>query len=112
MSKVLPPLPEVKPPLPPPEYGAADRPSLEAPVNARTAPSPVKIETRTTEEKKGSMYTDVLGDAHDAVFGIARDVMSGNGTLYEVVSRNNRLRGLGVLLVILSILAAIFDILR
>ena len=108
MSKVLPPLPEVKPPLPPPEYGAADRPSL----NARTAPSPVKIETRTTEEKKGSMYTDVLGDAHDAVFGIARDVMSGNGTLYEVVSRNNRLRGLGVLLVILSILAAIFDILR
>jgi hypothetical protein len=110
MSKVLPPLPEVKPPLPPPEYGAADRPSLEAPVNARTAPAPVKIET--VEKKNGSMYTDVLGDAHDAVFGIARDVMSGNGSLYEVVSKNNRLRGLGVLLVILSILAAIFDILR
>lgn len=55
---------------------------------------------------------DSLADAREALVGIPTDFAANNGTVYEILTRNNRLRGLGTLLVLIAIFAAVSEILH
>ncbi len=112
----LPPLPQIEPPMPPPPVGP-DRPSV-SPVPDRMpplppvtdAPAPKPSVTPVTPERFNPV--DSLGDAREAVVGIPADLIAGRGTVYEIVTRNNRLRGIGIVLVIIALFAAVSGLFR
>lgn len=110
-NATLPALPSVPRPLPPREVGP-DRPSsAAAPTPPAAAPpsAPPAAATPTTAEPQESF----LDNAREALLGIPSDLMSGTGgTLYEVFTRRHRLRGLGVILVLVALLAALGALLR
>ena len=55
---------------------------------------------------------DSLGDAREAVVGIPADLLAGRGTMYEIFTRNNRLRGIGIVLVLIALFAAMAGLFR
>ena len=117
MSKVLPPLPTIDPPAPRAPVGP-DRPSLAAKDSMpQTAVQPAEVETNRNVEE--DVVTEVpvvsLGgfdNAREALVGVPADLLAGRGTLYDIVTRNNRLRGLGIILVFIAIFAAVFELFR
>lgn len=67
---------------------------------------------KESEQPKRFNPMDSLTDAKEALVGIPSDFTSNNGTVYEILTRNNRLRGLGTILVLIAIFAAISEILH
>ena len=113
----LPPLPRIEPPMPPPPVGP-DRPAL-APVLDRLpplppvdAPAPALVPSVTPVPPERFNPVDSLGDAREAVVGIPADLIAGRGTMYEIVTRNNRLRGIGIVLVLIALFAAVSGLFR
>jgi hypothetical protein len=53
-----------------------------------------------------------IEDAQGALLGIPSDLMRGKESIYTVIVKKNRLRGLGVLLVIIALLMAVSGVLR
>lgn len=96
----LTPLPEIDPPLPRAPVGP-DRP-LD------------KIEKK--EEKKESIaeaaqVVSIFESSRDALVGIPSDLLAGRGSLMEIFTKNNRLRGLGVILVLIAVFVAVSGLL-
>ena len=75
-----------------------------------------QVNTEATQRHKRSTLADLsyetaLGDAHDALTGLAED-LAGNTPrkgLKEMLTHNDRLRGLGVLLIALALVGLIVD---
>lgn len=103
----LPPLPKIEPPMPPPPVGP-DRPAL-VPALARVQ-APVPSVTPVPPARFNPI--DSLGDAREAVVGIPADLIAGRGTMYKIVTRNNRLRGIGIVLVLIALIAAVSGLFR
>lgn len=55
---------------------------------------------------------ELAGNAREAIVGIPADLAAGRGSLYEVFTRNDRLRGLGVLFLVVGLLIAIAGLFR
>jgi hypothetical protein len=53
-----------------------------------------------------------MDDARDALLGIPSELMRGNESVYNVIVKKNRLRGLGVLLVIIALIAGVLGLVR
>lgn len=98
----LPPLPSIVPPLPLPTIGT-DRPA--PPSLSVTSVPDVPLPERTH-------VSSLVTEAHEALMGIPADITSGRGTMYEIVTRGNRLRGIGFILVIIALIAAVFGLMR
>ena len=117
----LPPLPEIKLPAPRESVGS-DRPFMEATKNTEEKTEKI-IEQSPVNPVSGSEKVTVVGstyqpstfvsfieDAREALVGIPADAVSGRGSLYEVLTKNNRLRGLGVLLIVLALFVGVFGV--
>ena len=68
--------------------------------------------TEKTENKQaastyhgGSM--SLLETAREALVGIPADLLAGRGSLQEIFTKGNRLRGLGIILVLVAVFAAV-----
>ena len=59
----------------------------------------------TDHEGKGSM--SLLETAREALVGIPADLLAGRGSLQEIFTKGNRLRGLGIMLVLVAVFAAV-----
>lgn len=59
----------------------------------------------TYHEGKGSM--SLLETAREALVGIPADLLAGRGSLQEIFTKGNRLRGLGIILVLVAVFAAV-----
>jgi len=101
----LPPLPKIPPPMP------------FAPVVDRIVekiPEPVS-EPGGKEQNMHAATIEkntYIQDAQDALLGIPSELMRGNESVYHVIRKRNRLRGLGVLLVLIALLVAVSGVLR
>lgn len=60
--------------------------------------------------KNYSTVNMYITDAKEALTGIPADLLSGTGTLIETFTKNNRLRGLGVILVLFAVLFAVLGL--
>lgn len=104
----LPPLPEVVLPAPLAPVGP-DRPSLE---------SQQRMQPKKSKEKPGVQYVSnqsidpavSLSEAREALVGIPADLLTGRGTPYEIFTQNNRLRGIGVLLIVAALFVAVLQL--
>jgi hypothetical protein len=106
----LPPLPGIVPPVPIPTIGT-DRPGPAAifvPPTPRDLPS--VIDTPLPADPVN--MTTVANEASEALLGIPAELASGRGSVYDIVTRGNRLRGLGIILVCIALCAAILGLMR
>lgn len=53
-----------------------------------------------------------MEDARNALLEIPSELMRGKESLYDIIVKKNRLRGLGVLLVIIALFVAVSGVLR
>lgn len=53
-----------------------------------------------------------LEDAREALVGIPADFLAQRGTVYEIITRQNRLRGLGVILILIALAITVSGILH
>jgi len=60
----------------------------------------------TYHEGKGSSMS-LLETAREALVGIPADLLAGRGSLQEIFTKGNRLRGLGIILVLVAVFAAV-----
>lgn len=86
-------------------------PAPRAPVVEFTQP-----EEKSKKEVKGEknqlqrvqrMDMSLLEQARDALVGIPADLLAGRGSLQEIFTKGNRLRGLGIILVLVAVFAAV-----
>lgn len=63
-------------------------------------------------QKPNFVNSHILNDAQDLIEGFPSDVLSGRGTLYESFTRDNRVRGLGFILVVVGVLLFAFEFTR
>ena len=76
-------------------------------------PSSLEVAAQPIESKNYAPPSQVYIDStRDALVGIPDDLMAGRGSLYEVFTKNHRLRGLGVLLVVIALFVAVSGLLR
>jgi hypothetical protein len=66
----------------------------------------VQPQTEETSIKMDISSSSFLDSAREALMGIPADLLAGRGSLYEVFTRNNRLRGLGVILILVSLIVS------
>jgi hypothetical protein len=102
---VLTPLPEIK------------LPAQRAPVMEFTWPETKEKEEEKTEKKTAvaavkSIYhgggeMSLLENARDALVGIPADLLAGRGSLQEIFTKGNRLRGLGIIFVLVAVFVAV-----
>jgi hypothetical protein len=59
------------------------------------------------QQQQQPAYEKFLDDAREALVGIPADIARQNGTMYEILTRNDRLRGLGTFLVIAGVVLAL-----
>lgn len=105
----LPPLPSIVPPVPLPTIG--DRPGFTNPIAPAAPPEKPSVTNVPMPEERPNV-TSLATEAHEALLGIPADITSGRGTMYEIVTRGNRLRGLGFILVCFALFAALLGLLR
>jgi hypothetical protein len=119
----LPPLPEIKLPAPRESVGS-DRPFMEATKNTeektekktekkndeQSPVNPVSSSEKEVQKYQSSTFVSFIEDAREALVGIPADAVSGRGSLYEILTKNNRLRGLGVLLIVLALFVGVFGV--
>ena len=103
----LPPLPKIPPPMP------------FAPLVDRVKKMPEPVSEPEEESEKKYMHAAniprkniYIDDAREALVGIPSELMRDKETIYNVIVKKNRLRGLGVLLVLIALLMAVFGVLR
>jgi hypothetical protein len=69
--------------------------------------------TEKTENKQaastyhGGRSMSLLETAREALVGIPADLLAGRGSLQEIFTKDNRLRGLGIILVLVAVFAAV-----
>lgn len=63
---------------------------------------------KTLETKSMSL----LETARNSLVGIPSDLVSGRGTLQEIFTKENRLRGLGIILVLIAVFVAVSGLIR
>lgn len=119
----LPPLPTISPPAPPIIVGA-DRPiamALGAEIKDNTKDYKDPKDPKNMKNKSGQedsinerkwSYLDMVESAREALVGIPTDFLAQRGTVYEMVTKNNRLRGLGFILVSIALVLALTGILH
>ena len=77
---------------------------------------PVKIPEKDSVNKEFALQevnpVVSLGEAREALIGIPSDLLAGRGSLYQIITRNNRLRGIGIVLVIVALTAAVLGLFR
>jgi len=77
---------------------------------------PVKIPEKDSVNKEFALQEEnpvvSLGEAREALIGIPSDLLAGRGSLYQIITRNNRLRGIGIVLVIVALTAAVLGLFR
>ena len=73
-----------------------------------------KMEDQTNQSKVGQSvgYISYVDDAKEAVLGIPADITTGREPLYDVVTKKNRLRGIGFLLVFIAVILAVLGLVR
>ena len=108
----LPPLPAIVLPAPLPTIGA-DRPGPAAilvppPPPPRDLPSVID----TPLPADPVTVATVANEATEALLGIPAELASGRGSAYDIVTRGNRLRGLGIILVCIALFAAVLGLMR
>jgi hypothetical protein len=101
----LPPLPKIPPPAP--FAPLVDR--VEKTPEPVSEPEEQSIAAAKSVDLRKNVY---IGNAQDALLGIPSELMRGNESIYNVIVKKNRLRGLGVLLVLIALLMAVFGVLR
>jgi hypothetical protein len=104
----LPALPSIAPPTPPVVVGA-DRPMLEKTEKIKTEGK--KAPTVTQPRRDDMTAMQFLQDAREALVGIPADFLARRGTLYQIITKQNRLRGLGVLLIAIALVLSLSNIL-
>lgn len=100
----LPPLPKIPPPMP-----LATIVDREEKIPEPVSEPGKKEQNMHAATIENNMY---IQDAQDALLGIPSELMRGNESVYQVIRKGNRLRGLGVLLVIIALLVAVSGVLR
>jgi hypothetical protein len=120
----LPPLPKIELPMPlasvgpdrPGGVAGPDRPGVVAgpdrPGGVAHSAEGVLRKTETEELVSERRPMVAMDDAREALVGIPGDLLAGRGSLYDVATRNNRLRGLGIILVLIALCAAVFELFR
>ena len=116
----LPPLPKIELPMPlaavgpdrPGSVAGPDRPGSVADRPGSVAHSAERVLTKPETEELVSERRPVMDDAREALVGIPGDLLAGRGSLFDVATRNNRLRGLGIILVLIALCAAVFELFR
>jgi len=104
----LPALPNIAPPTPRAEVGA-DRPMLEKTEKIKTVTE--KKTTQPVPRQNDMTAMQFLQDAREALVGIPADFLARRGTLYAIITKQNRLRGLGVVLIAIALVLSISSIL-
>jgi hypothetical protein len=68
-----------------------------------------KKEGKKTENKIENVQSSMslLETARDALVGIPADLLAGRGSLQEIFTKSNRLRGLGIILVLIAVFVAV-----
>lgn len=81
--------------------------------------SPVPPEKKPNEKPESKFQVSnnigLIGyfeSAREALIGIPADLLAGRGTVYDVFTKNNRLRGLGLVFVCIALLLAFSQLLR
>lgn len=86
-----------------------DRPMLLGQTSkAGTKTKPV--DDTATRKKEDISIIQFFQDAREALVGIPADMLAKQGTMYDIVTTKNRLRGIGVVLIVIALVLAITDI--
>lgn len=113
----LPPLPGINFPAPRVSVGT-DR---QMPVTDDKSKSNTNLPVSETQNMKKiaeintKQQVSVMGsleDAREALVGIPADFLAQRGTVYEIITRQNRLRGLGVILILIALAITVSGILH
>ena len=108
----LPALPDIAPPAPRSDVGA-DRPMLEKPekISKNAQKVPVSKPPLLNDVKNDMSAMQFLRDAREALVGIPADFLAKRATVYDIITKQNRLRGIGVILIAIALVLAISNIL-